>query len=88
MSTYRVTIKRATTFRNLQQRDLFQDRYDSWVVKSATCSNFAKQICLFVARFFVPKLTSKKFLGCKEAQSDLHSHLFHIKRESTFGGCF
>ena len=39
------TLLSATTFCHLQQRDLLQDRFDSWVVKRATsvfnlfCSN-------------------------------------------------
>ena len=43
----------ATTFRNLQQSVLLQNRFDSWVVKSATQlfnsyrSNAAKQVARF-----------------------------------------
>ena len=40
----------ATNFRNLQQSDWLQDRFDSWLIKRATsllnsvCSNVAKQV--------------------------------------------
>ena len=48
------------TFRNRQQPDLLQDRFDSWVVKRATsllssfCSSVAKQVaCFFIQQMFI-----------------------------------
>ena len=46
----------ATNFRNLQQSDWLQDRFDSWLIERATsllnsvCSNVAKQVARFCCR--------------------------------------
>ena len=46
----------ATNFRNLQQSDWLQDRFDSWLIKRETsllnsvCSNAAKQVARFCCR--------------------------------------
>ena len=47
-------------FCNQQQPDLWQDRFDSWVVKCATslfnllCSNVVKRLQIIVTRFTEP----------------------------------
>ena len=57
---YRICLKNSTTlyFRNLQQADLFQDRFDSSVIKcirllfNSFCSNDGKQVARFRCPFY------------------------------------
>ena len=53
---YNYSLLSATTFRNLQQPDLFQDRFDSWLVKCAISlfNSFYSNVVNQVARFCWP----------------------------------
>ena len=54
----------ARTFRYLQQPDLLQDRFDSWVVKRATLLFNKNNLHVFAAPFTVPLINAALFCAC------------------------
>ena len=79
---YNYSLFSATTFRNLQQPDLLQDRFDSWLVKSALSlfnsfdSNVVNQVRPFCWPFYRPSSKTTLQFAAKTKPSFLNTASF------------
>ena len=79
---YNYSLLSATTFRNLQQPDLLQDRFDSWLVKCAISlfnsfySNVVNQVARFCWPFYRPLNKTTLQFAAKTKPSFLNTASF------------